>query len=94
MVQAPLGDGLGLLIGEVEAPDLRVLLIAAQVLLELVTGVGAPADLDYLAHPLLRAQQTLEDVRAGSGLVELELSPTLDDGLPVAHVGVQYCAQV
>ena len=78
LVQASLSDCLGLFLGEAEALDLRVLLVAAQVLLELVTRVGVPADLDYLAHPLLRANQPVEDVCSGIGLVEIELGSSLD----------------
>ena len=78
LVQASLSDCLGLFLGEAEALDLRVLLVAAQVLLELVTRVGVPADFDYLAHPLLRANQPVEDVCSGIGLVEIELGSSLD----------------
>ena len=59
LVEASLCDCLGLLLREVETLHLGVFLLTPEILLELLSGVGIPTDLDNLGHSLLSLHQAL-----------------------------------
>ena len=60
LVKAAFGNSLGLLLGEVEALDFRILLISAKVSFELVSGVRITTYLDALSPPFLSSPPAIE----------------------------------